>query len=104
MRCCAGASESAQTARISRNSVSFRDFSSREIAMTATATELTHKHCKPCEGGIPALSPDEVFDYLKTLPDWKLTADGKRLRREWRMKDFVTGLDFFQRIGQIAEA
>ena len=72
--------------------------------MTATATELTHKHCQPCEGGIPALSPDEVFDYLKSLPDWKLTADGKRIRRDWRVKDFLTGLDFFNRVGQVAEA
>jgi len=66
--------------------------------MTATATELTHKHCQPCEGGIPALSPDEVFDYLKSLPDWKLTADGKRIRRDWRVKDFLTGLDFLNRV------
>ena len=33
-----------------------------------------------------------------------LTADGKRLRREWRVKNFVTALDFFNRVGQIAEA
>jgi 4a-hydroxytetrahydrobiopterin dehydratase len=32
-----------------------------------------------------------------------LTADGKRIRREWRVKDFVTALDFFQRVGMIAE-
>lgn len=72
--------------------------------MSITATELTLKHCKPCEGGIPALSPDQVREYLKSLSDWKLTADGKRVRREWRVKDFPTGLDFFNRVGQLAEA
>jgi 4a-hydroxytetrahydrobiopterin dehydratase len=33
-----------------------------------------------------------------------LTADGQRIRREWRVKNFVTALDFFDRIGAIAEA
>jgi 4a-hydroxytetrahydrobiopterin dehydratase len=45
-----------------------------------------------------------VRDQLGALPDWKLTPDGRRLRREWRVKDFVTALDFFNRVGQIAEA
>jgi 4a-hydroxytetrahydrobiopterin dehydratase len=71
--------------------------------MTASAQELTKKHCVPCEGGIPALSPADVRTQLAALPDWKLTADGKRIRREWRVKDFATALDFFNRIGRIAE-
>ena len=70
---------------------------------TATAAELTRKHCAPCEGGVPPLPPDQVRQLLAALPDWKLTADGQRIRREWRVKDFLTGLDFFQRIGRLAE-
>jgi 4a-hydroxytetrahydrobiopterin dehydratase len=68
-----------------------------------TATELCQKRCAPCEGGVPALAAEQVKAMLPAVPEWKLTADGKRLRRDWRVKDFVTGLDFFQRIGQIAE-
>ena len=71
--------------------------------MTATAADLTRKHCVPCEGGVPPLSPAEVQTYLAALPAWQLTADGKRIRREWRVKDFLTGLDFFNRVGQLAE-
>ena len=69
-----------------------------------TATDLTHKHCQSCEGGVPALAGEEITQLLQAVPDWKLTADGKRLRREWRAKDFATGLDFFNRVGQLAEA
>jgi 4a-hydroxytetrahydrobiopterin dehydratase len=69
-----------------------------------TTCELTAKKCRPCEGGVPPLSKTEVAEMLKQVPGWKLTADGKRIRREWRVKDFVTALDFFNRIGQIAEA
>lgn len=67
------------------------------------STELCQKRCAPCEGGIPALTADQVQKLLPQVPEWKLTAEGKRLAREWRVKDFVTGLDFFNRIGRIAE-
>lgn len=70
---------------------------------TATANELTHKSCVPCEGGIPALSPDQVRALLATLPSWQLTTDGKRIKRDWRVQDFVAGLDFFDCVGKLAE-
>ena len=28
--------------------------------MTIAASELSQKHCKPCEGGVPALSAEQV--------------------------------------------
>ncbi len=56
------------------------------------------------EGGVPALTAEQVRDHLGAVPAWRLTADGLRLRREWRVKDFATALDFFQRVGQVAEA
>jgi 4a-hydroxytetrahydrobiopterin dehydratase len=71
---------------------------------TATANELTQKRCLPCEGEIPALQPAQVRDLLAALPAWKLTADSQRIRREWRVKDFLTALDFFNRVGRLAEA
>lgn len=70
----------------------------------STASELTARHCKPCEGGVLPLAPEQVHELLAALPAWKLSADGKRIRREWRMKDFAAGLDFFHRVGQVAEA
>ena len=69
----------------------------------ATVTELTNKHCVPCEGGVPKVAPEQVQKYLKDLKDWKLTADGLRIRREWRVKNFVAGLEFFERVGKLAE-
>jgi 4a-hydroxytetrahydrobiopterin dehydratase len=71
--------------------------------MPAEAAELARKKCRPCEGGVPPLSPAEVQQLLPQVPQWRLTADGKAIRREWRVKDFATGLDFFDRIGRIAE-
>lgn len=65
--------------------------------------DLASKRCRPCEGGVAALDADEAAGFLRRLPDWHFTADRKGIRREWRVKDFATALDFFNRIGRVAE-
>jgi len=72
--------------------------------MSATAAELTKKHCVPCEGGIGALDKEAIATNLAALSGWKLDTSGKSIRREWRVQDFTAALDFFNRVGQIAEA
>jgi 4a-hydroxytetrahydrobiopterin dehydratase len=71
--------------------------------MTTPSTDLAHKHCSPCEGGVPRLEAGQVKELLKQVPQWRLTPDGQRIRRDWKVKDFMTALDFFGRIGQVAE-
>jgi 4a-hydroxytetrahydrobiopterin dehydratase len=65
--------------------------------------DLTRKRCVSCEQGVLPLEASRVRDYLKQVPEWRLNDDGKRIRRSWRVKDFETGLDFFNRVGQVAE-
>ena len=69
----------------------------------STAAELVQKRCVPCEGGIPVLSPGEAQKLAQSVPGWRLTNDGKVIRRDWRAKDFPTAIDFFRRIAEIAE-
>jgi 4a-hydroxytetrahydrobiopterin dehydratase len=38
----------------------------------ATVCDLTNKNCKPCEGGVPALTQDEARAMLKQLDNWDL--------------------------------
>jgi 4a-hydroxytetrahydrobiopterin dehydratase len=71
--------------------------------MNATAKQLSGKHCQPCEGGVAPLTSEQVKSLLQAIPAWKLVGQGKALRREWRVKDFTTALDFFQRVGKVAE-
>jgi 4a-hydroxytetrahydrobiopterin dehydratase len=73
------------------------------MSQTATAAELTKKHCKPCEGGVPVLSDKQVQQFLKEVEGWQLIDDGKSIQRQWRLKDFTACLDFFNKVGQIAE-
>src|SRR5262249_46900769 len=71
---------------------------------TQTAEQLVAKKCVPCEGGVPAYSRAEAADQLKRLEGWSLTNDGQRIRKEWVVKNFMAGMDFFNRITQVAEA
>jgi 4a-hydroxytetrahydrobiopterin dehydratase len=66
-------------------------------------TDLAMRRCGPCSGKVSALAANEVRDLLVQVPAWKLTADGKRLTRSWRVRDFLVALDFFRRIADVAE-
>ena len=67
-------------------------------------SSLSSRHCVPCEGGIQPLPKAHVQFLLKEVPAWTLTPDGQRIRREWRVKDFAAGLEFFRRVAKLAEA
>jgi 4a-hydroxytetrahydrobiopterin dehydratase len=69
-----------------------------------SAEELTRKKCVPCEGGVPKLTLDEAKAQLVSTPGWSLTDDGQRIRREWTVKNFMAGIDFFNKVAEVAEA
>ncbi len=65
---------------------------------------LQQKRCKPCEGGVEPCPLGQAKTQLERLPGWQLTHDGKRIRRDWRLKNFVQAMEFFQRVAEVAEA
>jgi 4a-hydroxytetrahydrobiopterin dehydratase len=71
---------------------------------TQTLDQLAQKKCRPCEGGVEPYSPDESKAQLEKLSGWRLTHDGQRIRKDWTVKNFMTGIEFFNRIASIAEA
>src|SRR5262249_11798452 len=75
----------------------------RRTSAMPSATELRKRRCEACEGDLAPLSSEQVNGYLGAPPAWDLTDDGRRIRREWIVKDFATALDFFARIGRVAE-
>ncbi len=72
--------------------------------MTGTAAELINKLCASCDANAQPLAKSEVQALTAIVPEWKLSDTGRSIRREWRVKDFPTALDFFNRIGKIADA
>ncbi len=71
--------------------------------MSADTVELTAKKCVPCEGGVPPLSRAEVAELMRAVPEWSVSTDGKKIRREWTVKNFAAGLLFFGEVGELAE-
>ena len=69
-----------------------------------TTAELTQKKCQPCEGGVDPVPFGEAKQQLEKLPGWYLTHDGQRIRKDWTVKSFMAGIDFFNRCAEVAEA
>lgn len=70
----------------------------------STATELSSKKCVPCEGGVPKLTPAEVAQFLPAVPQWEVVEGGERIRRQWKLRNFVQAITLFDRVAEVAEA
>jgi len=66
--------------------------------------QLTTKKCVPCEGGVDPCPLPFVQEQLEKLPGWYLTHNNERIRKDWTVDNFVAGLKFFERVGEVAEA
>lgn len=55
--------------------------------------DLARKTCKPCEGGVPPLAPDEVARLLARLDEWALSGDGSTIRRRFLFKGFAKAVE-----------
>jgi len=69
-----------------------------------TSQQLVTKKCEPCEGGVAACSVEFAQQQLANLNQWKLTDDNQRIRKDWKMKNFVQALTFLNKVGEVAEA
>lgn len=64
---------------------------------------LTSKHCKACEGGVPALKGATLQKLLHELgSDWKIVRD-HHLEKTYTFPDFKEALAFTNRLGAVAE-
>lgn len=65
--------------------------------------QLVVKKCKPCEGGVEPCTVDEASQQLQQLNGWTLTREGQRIRKDWTVKNFLAGMDFFNKVAAVAE-
>lgn len=64
---------------------------------------LAQQQCIPCRGGVPPLEGEALDALAKELgADWRVV-DGHHLEKEYRFPNFVTALDFVNRVGGMAE-
>jgi len=57
-----------------------------------TVCDLTDKHCKPCEGGVPPLTQDEAKNLLKQLDGWEL--NDNRISKTFAFKNYYQTIAF----------
>lgn len=65
-------------------------------------TELTSIKCVGCEGGIPAMSKDEIKALLPQVPEWKVSEDNQMISRRFTFKGFYKTMAFVNAIAWIA--
>jgi len=71
---------------------------------TQTPAELTQKKCLPCEGGVDPCPLNLAELQLQQLPGWHLTHEGQRIRKDWKVKNFMAGMEFFRHCAEVAES
>jgi len=65
--------------------------------------ELAKRHCKPCEGGVEPLRPDQAEELLRSLhPEWSLGADGLEISRHFTFPAYSRSLGFANAVAWIA--
>jgi 4a-hydroxytetrahydrobiopterin dehydratase len=66
-------------------------------------SRLSEQHCKPCEGGTQAYSPDAARELLKELnAGWRIGADDKSIHRDFKFKNFYHTMSFVNAVAHIA--
>lgn len=72
---------------------------------------LAQKKCLPCEIGTPPLTPQQFEPLLKQLKlEWEVidpsasSGQGKKIRHEFKFKDFNEAMEFVNKVAKLAEA
>ena len=66
-------------------------------------SDLSKKHCKPCEGGVCPLDADDSMQHLEDLPGWRMADDQKSIARTFNFGNFLETMSFVNALAFIAE-
>ena len=64
---------------------------------------LTSKKCMPCEGGVPALTPEQVSQLIEETPQWFADDSATTIARTFELADFQSAVVFLNTIAKLAE-
>jgi 4a-hydroxytetrahydrobiopterin dehydratase len=70
----------------------------------STQQQLCSGKCVPCEGGVPKLTTAEAVRQISELPGWRLLENPDRITKSWTVKNFVAGIEFFNKVKDLAES
>jgi len=64
---------------------------------------LASKECVPCRGGVPPLEGEELRELQRELDAGWEVVDEHHVEKSFDFPDFVTALEFVNRVGELAE-
>ncbi len=65
-------------------------------------TDLAHKSCRPCEGGVAPMTAEHARALLAQVPDWALDEPGRLLVRTFRFRNFYETMAFANAVAFVA--
>lgn len=74
------------------------------MSISTSSDTLRRKKCLPCEGGVPAITAEQVPQYSQATPKWTVADDHKSISRKINCKNFVAAMGMMNQIAEIAEA
>lgn len=72
-----------------------------------SADELRGQSCSllgGCSSDTPSIPKEQLQQYLAALPAWHLSEDQQSISRRFVAKNFVSAIDFFNAVKEVAEA
>ncbi len=66
--------------------------------------DYASKRCVPCEGGVPAFTPAQVEEAVRSLHGWDVRDGHKVIHKHHRFKDFKEAMRFVNAMADLAEA
>jgi len=64
---------------------------------------LAERRCKPCEGGVPPLTPVQAAQFLTQVSSaWVLTEEARAIRRDFAFRDFYRTMSFVNALAHLA--
>lgn len=65
--------------------------------------DLTSRKCKPCEGGIPPLHPEEVAAYSSKLNKGWTVVEHRKIVKYYAFVNYTHTMDFVNKVAALAE-
>lgn len=66
-------------------------------------SDLAHKKCIPCSGGVPKLTADQIAPLIDQIDAQWQVIDDHHLSRDYTFKNFAEALEFTNQVGALAE-
>ena len=79
---------------------------STPFARSKTMTDLIHKKCVPCEGGVIPFDISEIHKYQKKVDGWDIIKNHKGiffLEKKFKFENFKKSQNFINEVGKISE-